>query len=385
VCALIADSLDEATMTNYVPSCPALLACFSGAILIASIGGVSAEEAGGAQNSEELLSAVNSSLEQSVRSYLEIGRTHWDPGETIRGRAVVSPIGAVDVAAGRLKGNWEKMAAALAALAKKDAAYSVVIAIYDDAGKKPIWTAQQPIDPEPLAKASRELVPDDTIFTHIDPPATARFKIPGDRLKPGTKYRMTIAFRDPQGREHSFSDGSTPETGIPVIVRTTPLDLEKLRIPSRVTDSAHLLRTAEEIANPGKRRFPADNPDDCQARSVWCLRAYQGRVYVGFGDWAKNRGPIPLWSFAADDDPQLAARYGRYAFAAVENPRILFTQEYLTQEHSIERYHVWGDRLVLPGIDGLKEAGPMESLSPTATFARRDTGESSAASRGPCT
>jgi hypothetical protein len=36
----------------------------------------------------------------------------------------------------------------------------------------------------------------------------------------------------------------------------------------------------------------------------------------------------------------------------------LFTQEYLVQEHSIERYHVWGDRLVVPGIDGLKNASP---------------------------
>jgi hypothetical protein len=250
------------------------------------------------------------------------------------------------------------MVAALAMLPRKDARYRAVATVFDDAGKMVVWTGEQPIDPEPLAEAARALIPDETIFSRIDPPAVLSFRIPAERLQAGHSYRATLSFRDPSGKEHAFEDGSTPDTGVRFTLRDAPLDLTKLQLPGSVNDAAELLTRAVEIGNPGKRRFSKEDPGDCQARSVWCLRTFQGRVFVGLGDWGKNRGPIPLWSFAPDSDPALAIRYGRYAFTAGDSPRLLFTEEYVVNEHSIERYHVWGDRLVVPGVDGLKEAGP---------------------------
>ncbi len=307
---------------------------------------------------DDSLAAVTAALEGSSRAYLELRHLYWDPGEAIAMRAIISPVAGADLAAGRLKGNWDKMAAALGVRSRKEAMYRAVAMVFDDSGKQVLWTGELPIDPKPLADAARALVPDETIFSRMDPPAVLAFRIPGERLKAGQSYRATLSFRDPDGKVHPFDDGSTMETGVRFTLRNTRLDLQQLRLPARVEDAAELLTRAVEIANPGKRRFPNDDPNDCQARSVWCLRTFLGRVYVGFGDWAKNRGPIPLWSFAPDDDPALAARYGRYSFTAGESPRLLFTQEYVVQEHSIERYHVWGDRLVVPGIDGLKNAGP---------------------------
>jgi hypothetical protein len=119
-----------------------------------------------------------------------------------------------------------------------------------------------------------------------------------------------------------------------------------------------MLTRITEIANPGRRQFPKENPDDCQARSVWCLQQFQGRVYVGYGDWDQNRGPIAVWSFGPESYQSRERYPGRYSFAAGASPGMLFTQEYTVQEESIDRYRVLGDRLVIPGIDGNKKHGP---------------------------
>jgi hypothetical protein len=311
----------------------------------------------GPGRAEDLLAAATASLAESHRVYMDIARTYWDPGEDLTARAVIFPVSAADLAAGRLKGNWERMAAALARRPAGARGYAVVVSVYDDGGGKAVWTGEYPLDPVPLARAAQKLVPDATIFSRMDPPAAVAVRVPADWLRAGHTYRLALSFRDPDGKGHAFPDGSTPESAPAVTVRAGRLDLAKLRRPCRVTDAADLLTRAEQVANPGRRRFPKDDPDDCQARSVWCLQSFGGRVYVGFGDWVKNRGPIPLWSFGPDDDA-LARRYGRYSFAVGGNPRLLFTHEYTVQEHSIDRYRVWGDRLVVPGVDGYKEAGP---------------------------
>lgn len=306
---------------------------------------------------EEPLAAVTTSLAGSYRTYLELQPTHWDPDEEVTGRAVISPVSHVDLGAGRLKGHWEQMAKGLAGRPKGSSGYAALIAVSEESDQKIVWQSAYPIDPIPLAKASQDLVPDATLFSRLDPPAVLPVRIPGRSLKPGSTYRVTLSLRDPQGIEHRFPHGSTKDTAPAITIRSVRLDREKLQIPYRITDSPGHLTRLEEVANPGHRRFTKDDAGDCQARSIWDLKSFEGRIYLGMGDWAKNRGPIPLWSFGPDD-PAVASRFGRFAFPAKGSPQLLFTQEYTVQEHAIDRFRVWGERLVVPGLDGYKEGGP---------------------------
>lgn len=43
--------------------------------------------------------------------------------------------------------------------------------------------------------------------------------------------------------------------------------------------------------------FPAATPRDSNARSIWNLQEYEGRLYAGYGDWNVNVGPIQLVGF----------------------------------------------------------------------------------------
>jgi hypothetical protein len=307
-----------------------------------------------------MIKAATERLTRSRMSYVEVARQYWDPDKEVPLTAIVSPVPS-SLMPDELKGNWDKIAAALAR-AKLGAGhgYALRLAVREEGAREAAWEGRSAIDPAPLARATRELVADKTLRSRLDVDLVLEFRVPPARLRAGRHYVVTLDFLDPYGEPHPFPMGSTAETGTPLSMRSTPLNLDRITIPGRVAESDRgPLAHALEVANPGMLRFPKDDPDDCQARSVWCLRAFGGRVYVGYGDWAKNRGPIDVWSFApVASDPTLKARYGRYAFEAGDDPRLLFTREYTVQEHAIEEYRTAGDRLLLPGIDGLKEQGP---------------------------
>jgi RNA polymerase sigma factor (sigma-70 family) len=305
----------------------------------------------------EDLAGVTASLAGSHQTYLGVGPCYHDPGQDVPFRAVISPVSAADLRAGALKGHWDRMAAGLARRPPGGRRYAAVVAVHDQSSGRVVFRDEADLDPGPLAWASRARTPGRTAHSVLDAPAVVRGRIPAGKLRAGAEYRITLSFRDPDGREHRFPDGSTPETGCPLIVRAAPLDLDRLTLPGQVADAPGLLTGATELAAPGRRQFPGDDPDDCQARSVWCLQPYRGRVYVGYGDWGKNRGPIQVWSFApeARDGP---ANPGRYGFSAGQNPRVAFTHEYTVQEHSIDRFRVCAGRLAIPGIDGCREGGP---------------------------
>lgn len=297
--------------------------------------------------------AVTAALERSYKSYVELQRTFWGPDEVIPVKAVVSPVPLEDKGITQRKGNWDKMAAAT----RKDRRYQILVKVFKD-GTKEVWRSSQPLDPEPLARLSRSLVSDGkTVHTLFDPDSTIGLQIPAGSFPAGT-YRVHLFFLDLDGVEHAFRNAGTLETARQLVVRSSRLNLKDLLLPSRSVDDRALLTKATEIANPGRRQFPKDDPGDCQARSIWCLERFQGRVYVGYGDWDQNRGPIDVWSFGPES-AQLKARYpSRYSFTAGTSPRLLFTKEYTVQEESIDRFRVLGDRLVIPGIDGNKENGP---------------------------
>jgi hypothetical protein len=297
--------------------------------------------------------AVTAALEDSFEAYAYPKSRFYDPGEAVRVTAVVSPVPRSEPRA--LKGHWDRMAA----VTGPERRYAVRITVLDDATKKSVWRDDRPIDPGPLADESRRRVPDGkTVYTTFDPQATLAFRVPADRLRPGGAYRVAMTFLAPDGSEHRFPLASEVANAPLFAVRAAPLDVAALVLPGHAVSAPDLLTGAVEIGNPGRRAFPRDTPEDCQARSVWCLQEYQGRVYVGHGDWDKNRGPIKVWSFGPDS-AELRGRYpGRYSFAAAGSWGLRFTWEYTVQEESIDLFRVLGGRLAIPGIDGNKEFGP---------------------------
>jgi RNA polymerase sigma factor (sigma-70 family) len=309
------------------------------------------------QTKAETEKAVTEALERSHKNYVEVEGFFWDPNEAIRMTAVVSPVPREATQQTEWKGYWAKMAAVTGS-ANRDRRYQVQVTVYKDRTAEVAWTGRQPLDPEPLARLSRSLIPDgQTLYTYYDPDATLEFRLPAGTL-PGDTYRIVLSFLDPENVEHRFRFGDTPQTGHRLVVRAAPLDWKALLLPSQSVDAPELLTRATEIANPGRRQFPKDDANDCQARSVWCLQGYQGCIYVGYGDWDANRGPINVWSFGPEPANAKERYPGRYSFTAGDAPRLLFTWEYTVQEESIDRFRVLGEKLVIPGVDGNKANGP---------------------------
>ena|GEM_PF-4533794 len=65
--------------------------------------------------------------------------------------------------------------------------------------------------------------------------------------------------------------------------------------------------------------------------NIWDLQVFDGKIYIGHGDWLNNAGPIPVISL---------------------NPLTnTFTTEYTVDDESIWRYRVLNDKLYIPGTD----------------------------------
>ena len=73
--------------------------------------------------------------------------------------------------------------------------------------------------------------------------------------------------------------------------------------------------------------------EQAYARNLWDLQTYRGRLYLGYGDAITNTGPTDVIAF----DPARRA----------------FEHETTLPEEAILTYHVFGDRLVVPGVDAV--------------------------------
>ncbi|MCW3094904.1 MAG: hypothetical protein JWL77_522 [Chthonomonadaceae bacterium] len=320
----------------------------------------SASQGGQATATSTVFSDIATGMEHSYQEALEIPHSFWNPKEEITLTAYFSPLTREDVVAQRYKGRWERLAAALRAPENAGRRFLVRVTVADDRKRKVVWHQDLPIDAEALAAATRKLIPDQTIRSITDLDVILGFRIPPAALPPAT-YRAYMTFLTPDSAEHHFPSDTRFEDSEVFVVRTAPFDINRVLMPSQTTDAPDLLTRAVELGNPARRQFPLDTPDDCQARSIWSLQTYQGRIFVGYGDWVLNRGPIDLWSFAPESAPNapLATRNpGRRSFLGGEKPRVLFTQEYVVQDHSIDLFRACGARLYVPGMDGNREKGP---------------------------
>ena len=76
------------------------------------------------------------------------------------------------------------------------------------------------------------------------------------------------------------------------------------------------------------------DPSEAHARNIWDLQAFDGRLYVGYGDAVVNTGPTFVIAF----DPV----------------RREFDREVSLNEEAIYLYRVIGDRLFVPGVDAYR-------------------------------
>jgi hypothetical protein len=111
---------------------------------------------------------------------------------------------------------------------------------------------------------------------------------------------------------------------------------DERRLDATLVDAAPMLTSAVAMGNPGRIQFPNDDAQHSYARNVWDLQLYEGRIYVGNGDWNDNQGPITIRSF----DPRLFETQ--------------FDEEFSIDDESVDRLFVLDGRLVVPGTDAME-------------------------------
>jgi hypothetical protein len=90
---------------------------------------------------------------------------------------------------------------------------------------------------------------------------------------------------------------------------------------------------AVQIADPYRARYPANTVADNYARSIWDMHVFEGRVFVGAGDYWNNRGPVGVWSIGDD--------------GAVTDTRL----EIVVDEEMVDRFIDADGTLYIPGKD----------------------------------
>lgn len=86
----------------------------------------------------------------------------------------------------------------------------------------------------------------------------------------------------------------------------------------------------EKLGHPLAKRYP-DGSEFQDARNISDLKAFDGKLYVGHGDWGLNSGPTDLWYYD------------------------LHKQEFVKQgqieDEAADQFRVINGRLYVPGTD----------------------------------
>jgi hypothetical protein len=77
------------------------------------------------------------------------------------------------------------------------------------------------------------------------------------------------------------------------------------------------------------------------ARHIWDLQVWRGRVYLGYGDWQNNLGPVTIWYYT----PTASAFVSETVCVSETRPAAPVDEE------AIDRYVVIDDDLYIPGTD----------------------------------
>ncbi|MBN1979589.1 MAG: hypothetical protein JW918_19505 [Anaerolineae bacterium] len=83
--------------------------------------------------------------------------------------------------------------------------------------------------------------------------------------------------------------------------------------------------------------------EDYAARHIWDLQVWRGRVYLGYGDWDTNQGPVRIWYYT----PTASVFVSETVYVSETRPAALVDEE------AIDRYVVISGDLYIPGTDPL--------------------------------
>lgn len=86
----------------------------------------------------------------------------------------------------------------------------------------------------------------------------------------------------------------------------------------------------EKLGNPLAKRFP-DGTKLHSARHISALQAFDGKLYLGHGDWALNSGPTEIWCY--------------------DLHRREFVNQGRIEDEAVDHFRVIGGRLTAPGTD----------------------------------
>ena len=196
--------------------------------------------------------------------------------------------------------------------------YRVRLVITPDGSDKELWRGEVP-------------------FQSVEP---AALDIPLQGLSMGI-YQVHLLVADQDGKSEAVAPPEDDAGKIRFPVRC-PLVLAEARsrvIRATVADAPKLLTKAVKLGSPNRQRFPKDDPRDAFARTVWDLHLFEGRIYVGCGDWDANRGPIDIYSFAPTADPA----------------QVTFEKEFTVADESVDLFRDYGGTLYVPGIDAKED------------------------------
>jgi hypothetical protein len=80
---------------------------------------------------------------------------------------------------------------------------------------------------------------------------------------------------------------------------------------------------------------------DYATRHIWDLQVWRGRVYLGYGDWLSNTGPVDIWYYT----PTAGCFVSETVYVSATQPAAQVDEE------AIHRYVVIDGDLYIPGVD----------------------------------
>jgi hypothetical protein len=182
------------------------------------------------------------------------------------------------------------------------------------------------------AKPTQELV-----YTVSAPFYERRLSIPTSELEEGV-YLVRMRIIEPSGEVHEIlypPEGKIQNPSAPTIFIGIHGQRDYI-LKTNLEPSEPIFTRATLIGAPNRKQFPNDDARHCYARSIWDLHYYQGRIYIGCGDWQENQGPIDIWSFGPSED---------------NGKDITFTKEFTVDDESVDLLCSYEGRLLAPGTD----------------------------------
>ena len=137
--------------------------------------------------------------------------------------------------------------------------------------------------------------------------------------------------------------------------RKKPGQVVLLQLTGAVALALFLLLLVSVISGAARQTWPSQisakvtpiwlgNPvagEAYSARHIWDLQVWRGRVYLGYGDWDINKGPVRIWYYT----PTASVFVSETVYVSATRPAALVDEE------AIDRYVVLDGDLYIPGTD----------------------------------